>query len=307
MEFPKNEVMTLIMNGMKGGDTDTESWAIPALLTFYYFLLMNAKVVVTDSIMPLFNSSKEITDTLVLDSPHQSIKYILQKQNFNIDDVYPNLVKLITFYSINIDVYGDGGKPNWNHLNEISRDIATDLISVFEFMKKKQRNDKRDSLYENEASNYILYFKKLGGEKQMGLISKVVDSYASFYSAKDYSSYGLVRPVGLVAGVILKTDLKTLSTMEEDLKLMLIGELRRWTGSVISGNAKGYVKLRGNELDAALKDFVEIFFNEVFKEYCDKDVSTLKSRLNRFSAGCEAYYIVNYKNKKSLEEENQDA
>lgn len=299
--------MTLIMNGMKGGDTDTESWAIPSLLTFYYFLLMNAKVIVTDSILPLYNSSKEIKETLVLDSPHQSIKYILKQQNFNIDEVYNSLVKLMAFYSINLDVYADGGKPNWNHLNEISRKLSTDLISVFEFLKKKQRNDKRDSFYENEASNYILYLKILGGEKEMSLISRVVDSYASFYSAKDYSSYGLVRPVSLIADVILKTDLKTLTTMEDDLKLMLIGELRRWTGSIISGSAKGYVKLRGNELNSALENFAELFFNEVFKDYCDGDVSTLKSRLNRFAAGCEAYYVVNYKNKKSSEEEIQDA
>jgi CRISPR-associated protein Csc3 len=301
MEYPEKEIMTMMLTGMKGEDSDTASWAVPSFLGMFYYLLINAKVVVTDSLLPIYNSQQEIKETVIFDAPHQAIKYIIPQRNLNLDEVYENLVKLMSVYSIHIDVYSDGGKPNWSQLGDISKNIATDLISVFKFLKKKQRKDGRDSIYRDEAITYIEHFKILGGEKVMEVISEIVDSYARFYRPKGYSSYGIVRPVGIVADMIIKNDSETLKR-EDTLKLFLEGELRRWANSVINDNAKGIILLRGHELEKAIEDFVNLFFKQVYKDYCKSEVAFLRSKLNQFSGGCEAYFVKKYMNKKTEEE-----
>ncbi len=108
----------------------------------------------------------------------------------------------------------------------------------------------------------------------------------------------------------LKTDPETLS-MEDDTKLILIGELMRWTGSVMSDSAKGFIKTKGlkeqgKNLNEGLKDFAEYFYDEIFKKYCHSDISLLRSRLNGFLGGCEAYYVANCRIKRSEEEKEND-
>jgi CRISPR-associated protein Csc3 len=307
MDFPEKENMNLIMTCLKGGESDTESWTTPTLLSFFYFIMLNAKVVVSDSVIPLYNSQHELKESIVLDSVHSSIKNILSSTHLNIDEIYPNFEKLMACYSIHIDTYSDGGKPNWNQFNEISRGLSTDLLEVFKFMEVKQRKDKRDGTTHTEANLYLKYLDILGGAKEMSLIKQTVDLYAKFYSAEGYSSYGIRRPVTLLTDFLLKTDPQTL-TMEEDTKLMLVGELMRWTSSVIGKTAKGFALLRGKELNDSLNDFVNFFYDEIFKKYCQSDVSLLRNRLNGFLGGCEAYYVANYKNyKNNNEEEQKDA
>lgn len=305
IDFPEKENMNLIMSSIKGGDTDTESWTIPTLLAFFYFIMLNSKVVLTDSLIPLYNSQYEIKDSIIFDSPHNSIQNILKKQSFNIDEIYDSLVKLMTCYSIHIDTYSDGGrKPNWNQFNEISRGINTDLFEIFKFMEIKLRKDKRNLNIE-QAKTYLKYLDILGGNKEMSIIKNTVQRYAIFYSAKGWSSYGITRPVRVITDMLLKTDPETLA-MEDDMKLFLIGELRRWVGAVIGRSAKGYILIRGKELNDCLNDFTEYFYDEIFKKYCKSDISLLRNRLNGFLGGCEAYYVANYKIEQS-EEEDENA
>jgi hypothetical protein len=99
--------------------------------------------------------------------------------------------------------------------------------------------------------------------------------------------------------------------MEDDTKLILIGELMRWTGSVMSDSAKGFIKTKGlkeqgKNLNEGLKDFAEYFYDEIFKKYCHSDISLLRSRLNGFLGGCEAYYVANCRIKRSEEEKEND-
>lgn len=183
--------------------SDTRSWAIPALLSFFYFIMLNSKVVVTDSLIPLYNSQYEIKESIIFNSPHHSIQNILKNQNFNIDEIYDALVRLMTCYSIHIDTYSNGGKPNWNQFNEISNGINTDLFEIFKFMKKNKKE-----LFENDAKIYLEYLKILGGNKEMSIIKNVVERYAIFYSAGGLSSYGIRRPVTVITDMLLKTNPK---------------------------------------------------------------------------------------------------
>jgi hypothetical protein len=49
-----------------------------------------------------------------------------------------------------------------------------------------------------------------------------------------------------------------------------------------------YLLFRGLE-EPAVRAFVEYFFQKIFKDDCYGERGTLRSRLNRFKDGCEAY------------------
>ncbi len=43
--------------------------------------------------------------------------------------------------------------------------------------------------------------------------------------------------------------------------------------------------------EPAVREFVRYFHEQVFTVYCQKERGILRSRLNRFKDGCEAYYV----------------
>ena len=43
--------------------------------------------------------------------------------------------------------------------------------------------------------------------------------------------------------------------------------------------------------ESAVREFVRYFYEQVFTVYCQKERGILRSRLNRFKDGCEAYYV----------------
>ncbi|MGH7991858.1 MAG: hypothetical protein ACREDS_16910, partial [Limisphaerales bacterium] len=61
----------------------------------------------------------------------------------------------------------------------------------------------------------------------------------------------------------------------------------------------------------AIRNFVTIFHQEVFKDYCQGERGLLRNRINRFKDGCEAYYISKYKKRDQdaaeLEETEEDS
>jgi len=43
--------------------------------------------------------------------------------------------------------------------------------------------------------------------------------------------------------------------------------------------------------DPAIREFITYFYKQVFSTYCQGERGVLRSRLNRFKDGCEAYYV----------------
>ena len=125
--------------------TDTESWAVPTFLGLLMPLVFNAKVVVTESQIPLYHSGEEWKETVILNAPHPFVKHILSTVEIRIDQIEEALKKIVAVYDINIDVFQKDGKPQWQHLNEIGRNIDTDPLYVFHYLEAFRRKQGWDS------------------------------------------------------------------------------------------------------------------------------------------------------------------
>jgi len=287
MQYPPDSFPALIFFGMKAGsrDSDTEAWVLPAFLALTLPLILNVKVVVSESPVPLFATGSDFKETVVFDGPHPYLSHLLTAGRIRIDSVYDNLVRLTGIYTLNIDTFADGPRPNWNQLNGIARRIATDPTWIFAYLRKQQRGD---SFYAGDASRYIRLYQQIGGN--MSLIKGCVDRYTVFYSG-GYKSHSITKPVDMVAKAIISSEP---GIDQEDLKLEMRGELMKWTARVRARQAEGYAKFWGKDVETqempAIREFVSFFYDEVFQGYCRGERGVLRSRINRFRDGCEAYY-----------------
>jgi CRISPR-associated protein Csc3 len=287
MQYPPDSFPALVFFGMKAGsrDSDTEAWVLPAFLALALSLVLNVKVVVSESPVPLFASGDDFKETVVFDGPHPYLGHLLTADRIRIDRVHENLARLTGIYLLNMDTFADGPRPNWNQLNGVVRRIATDPLWIFAYLRRQQRGD---SFYAGDASRYIQLYQQIGGN--MSLIKGCVDRYTVFYSG-GYKSHSITKPVDMVAKTIINSEP---GIDPEDLKLEIRGELMQWMDRVRRRQAEGYAKFWGKDVETqempAIRDFVDYFYDEVFQGYCRGERGVLRSRINRFRDGCEAYY-----------------
>jgi len=300
MEFDPNDMATFYFCGIPTlgkKPTDTASWAIPTFVTFLMSVVFNAKVVVSESIIPLFASGEEWKETVRLDAPHGFVTHLLGKDRFRLDEVLDALRCLASVYDLNVDVFKDGTDPKWTRLAGVARDLDTDKFYVFHYLRMWQRRKDtsqqwRDRLPPNMASRYLQTYFYIGGEK-MSLIQAVGERCFRFYGPDGFASNAILRAVSLVEDVIINSPPEACA---EDIRLQMRGEVLRFMGRVGNkGGAKGFHYLPPDKESIAIADFVEFFFKEVFLNYCNGERALLRDRRNRFNAGVEAWYQANWR------------
>ena len=314
MEFDTNDLGTFYFCGMPTlgkNPTDTESWALPTFIALLMPLVFNAKVVVTESQIPIYHSSEEWKETVVLDAPHSFARHILKQDKLRIDEIEPALRKVAASYDINIDVFQKDRSPQWQHLNEIARNIDTDPLYVFHYLevfRRKQGWDSFPKQRDGEPSipeRYIQVYHHIGGDK-MSLIEEVANRCFKFYSPNNFRPNSVLKVVTLVEDVIVNSEPKICS---EDLNYQAIGEVSNLMQRVRSSRARGYARLPVAEEASAIREFVEHFYHAVFVEYYEGERGLLRQARNRFNAGINAWYQVNWRqfqNKKIEENSNAD-
>ena len=321
MEFDTNDLATFYFCGIPTlgkSPTDTESWAVPTFLGLLMPLVFNAKVVVTESQIPLYHSSEEWRETVVLNAPHSFVRHILGKDKLRIDEIEPALCKVTASYDINIDVFQKDGKPQWQHLNEVGRNIDTDPLYVFHYLEAFRRKQGWDSFpkpREGESSipeRYIQTYHHIGGDK-MSLIEEVSKRCFKFYSTynrktrkHNFTPNSVLKVITRVEDVIINSERKICPV---DLKYQAIGEVSNLMRLIRSGSAQGDHRLNRAEEASAIHDFVEYFYDEIFMKYYDGERGMLRQRRNRFNAGVNAWYQVNWRQfqtKKAKEDNNAD-
>jgi CRISPR type I-D-associated protein Csc3/Cas10d len=118
----------------------------------------------------------------------------------------------------------------------------------------------------------------------------------------------MLKPVDIVAKAIINSPL---NIEPDDLLWQIQGELKNWLDRVRSRQATGRAMFWGKNIDAkempALRAFVEYFYYEVYVDYCQEERGILRSRLNRFKDGCEAYYVSWRAKQRIQETPEQDA
>ena len=311
MEFDTNDLGTFYFCGIPTlgkNPTDTESWALPTFIGLLMPLVFNTKVVVTESQIPLYHNSEEWKETVVLDAPHAFARHLLRQDKLRIDEVEPALRKVAASYDINIDVFQKDRSPQWQHLNEIARNIDTDPLYVFHYLEAFRRKQNWDSFpkpRDQEPSipeRYIQTYRYIGGDK-MSLIEEVASRCFKFYGPDNFKPNSILKVLTLVEDVIVNSEPKICPA---DLKYQAIGEVSNLMQRVRSSRAQGYAKLPIGEEASAIREFVEHFYHAVFVEYYEDERGLLRQARNRFNAGVNAWYQVNWRQfqTKKTEENN---
>ncbi len=311
-EYPPDSYPGMCFFGMRAGkdDNDTASWAMPALLALALPLVTGAKVVISEMLLPLFSSGHDFQETVVFDAPHPYLSRLLDesedpqhKNRVRVNRVLNKLELLTQVYQVNIETYAKGGKPEWKHLLGIVRDLETDPLYVFSYLRSQ---DRIQSYYASSIDAYIGLYRRVCKElldrairegmldmqeDNLGNIQHCVDRYVVFYHG-GYESHSILKPVDIVAKAIVNSPLEI---EDDDLLLQIQGEVKNWLDRVRSKQAVGRAMFWGKEIETqeapAIREFVRYFYEQVFTIYCQKERGILRSRLNRFKDGCEAYYV----------------
>ena len=124
--------------------TDTDAWIIPALLAIGIPLLLDVKVVASSSFVPIFSSGADFRETAVLDGPHAFINRIWGRDRFRVDELEHSLLRLLNLYDLHLDVFGEGRKPHWPLINQVTQDVVTDPYAVFGYYERKPRRERQE-------------------------------------------------------------------------------------------------------------------------------------------------------------------
>ncbi len=278
--------------GMKAtsDDTDSAAWAMPAFLALALPLITGAKVVISEMTLPLFSSGRDFRETVIFDAPHPYLDRLLKDKRLRVNQLESRLSLLASLYTVNLDTYAKGGKPEWQHLSAIARDLDTDPLLLFSYLHEQERRDGRDSFRAEDAERYIHIYTEIL-EADVSKIEQCVDLYTVFYQG-GWRSHSVLKPVDIVARAIINSPL---DIEDADLLWQIQGELKNWLDRVRTRQAKGRAMFYREEItekeEPAIRAFVHFFYNAVFKEYCQGERGILRSRINQFKDGCEAYYM----------------
>jgi CRISPR-associated protein Csc3 len=304
--------------------TDTEAWVLPAFYALALPLLLNVKVVASASFVPLYTSAAAFRETVILDSMHPTVQQALGTDRLRIDEIIPALKRLLSFYDLHTDVFAEGFDAHWGQLGAVVRDVLTDAYNVFVYYDRKRRagGEPKGEGSSNAATNggngptregiplweqqkYLDIYNTLGGTADMGVIGKLVDSYAEFYRAdfgKLSSGYAVLKP--------LRTAIDTTTNSsprlaKDDLVEIISGELNDLMERIQDGQADGWNPITTNKAlgtwperlaqsRSKIQAFAQQFVDDLFVGLCQEDRATLREMANRLNSAARFHYLTHY-------------
>lgn len=313
--------------------TDTDSWIVPVFYALTLPLLLNVKVVVSSSFVPIYMSGAEFRQTALLDGPHGFTKYVLPDDRFHVNELEASMMRLLRLYQLHLDVFGEPKDMHWGLINTLAKDVATDPLYVFSYYERKQRKPKDDEAKRGkkgagDSSNgdgvppftvnrYMAIYETLKTRRNnpMSFIRNIVDAYATFYRAENVkAAYAVLRPLATAMDVVVDSDSKT---DDDDLLLLVAGALNDDQERVRSGQAEGYDPIATNKAlgtyperlalsRQAIETFAQLFLDQVFKKYCNGDRGILRERANRLRSAARFYYLSKYTRRDQVTEDNDE-
>jgi CRISPR-associated protein Csc3 len=296
--------------------TDADAWALPAFYGLALPLLLNIKVAVTASFLPIYSTGADFKETAILDGPETFVWHILGRERFRVDETVSAIFRLLALYDLHLDVFAERSDEHWPQLGAVARDVATDLYYVFHYYNQKgrrtqsaRRKKKGDSgrpimegIPEWDVELYWRIYQMLGGETGMGVIGQVVHSYHQFYEAEDLrSAYGVLKPLDLAMDATIGSDPKT---ERDDLALIIAGAVNDLMTRIRDKRADGRdpiwrdtnlsVPERLSKSQRLIETFTDDFLDKLFQGYCNGDRATLRERANRIRSAGHFYYLRNY-------------
>lgn len=316
ISFPENQTLTFFFIGLPPGrePTDIESWVMPAWLAFTLPLVMDVKVVASESPVPPFLNGADFEQTVLLDGEHQAIRSLIRKDNYRLDSILPRqsnqrqfspLNSLSAAYCIHLEVNRKkDGNPDWGKLAALARDLETSPLYVFHYLNKWLRKQERDFVSIAKISLYLefyYYFDPEGGA--VNQLRELTRLYRCFYRAKKRfaKANAILKPIDEAADVILKID-KSLASNNQSLIDIVAARLAKLMNNVRRKAAEGKPTLAfvdgkwkpalaQEEERQAVYNFAQYFVEEIFDKNFKCDRARLAGiQLNLIRDTCEYLY-----------------
>lgn len=334
ISFSEKETLTFFFIGLPPGrePTDTESWVTPAWLAFALPLVLDVKVVVSESPVPPFISGAEFEQTVLLDGEHQAISSLIKKDNYRLDSILPcksakrefsPLNALTAAYAIHLEVNRKkDGDPDWGKLADLARDLATSPLYVFHYLNKwLRKQDKIESVPIAKIRLYLdlyHYFEPEG--KTVNQLRELTALYRRFYRAKKFNAKAnaILKPIDEAADIILKID-KALVTNTESLTDVVAARLSKLMNNVrrkaaegkptlIFVNVKWKIALNAEAELQAVHDFAKYFVEVIFEGSFKGDRARLAgTQLNLIRDTCEYLYrLADYEERRNITQEQPE-
>jgi len=278
--YPDDEPLTFLFFGIphrkppKREVTDTETWVVPAFLGMVLPMVLDAKVVVSASPVPLFVSGADFPETVILDAPNPFVQSVLAPSRasghasanndhaiasehiainfprFRLDDILPSLQTMTAAYTIHLDAHADTSAKDyyrWGEFSKVSAQLATSPLYAFHYLERaydqKTKNIKEEriksAIKQRMSQLYIQYVEQFlkGGLQAMSIPRELTEKYRAFYRAKSYKSNSILKPIADAADVLLDADKRLFD--DDGLKETIIGALSALMERVHKKQAEG--------------------------------------------------------------------
>ncbi len=313
LSYP-NEPLTFFFMALPPGRdaTDTESWVMPSWLAFALPLVLDVKVVASESPIPPFISGADFEQTTVLDGEHQAISTLVKQSSYRLDAILPRqpnrfspLNALSAAYCIHLEVNRKkDGDPDWGKLAALARDLETSPLYVFHYLSKLLRKLDWDTAPVEKIKLYQdFYYCFDPTGKDMNQLRRLTQLYRRFYRSKQRNAKpnAVLKPIDEAAAVILKID-KASVTCTESLIEAVGGRIAKLMNNVGRGTAEGkrtFILVDGKwkraltseEERQAIYEFAQFFVKEIFENTFKSDRARLAgTQLNLIRDTCDYIY-----------------
>ncbi|GAB4284737.1 MAG: hypothetical protein Fur0025_15740 [Oscillatoriaceae cyanobacterium] len=290
------------------GDTVTEAWVQPALLTIALPLLLGVRVVATSSNVPLYESDRHFTASTVFDGIANFWSVLQFPHHVRVQQLEPILTRLLIAYSLHLDNRSKPPDARWQAFNGTARDAMTDVLNIFAIAQEGFRRDNRDNPTAEEVKRYWQFAEIwVKGDKimtnKLNLTYRLVKEYRSFYQVNPNkeSSHAILLPLSKTLEIILSVppDID-----EADLILQAAGQLKdaierqpAYTRPIIMDKATDIATRNAKEL-TAIHTFIQTCVRDLFGQMYRGDRALLQENRNRIKSGAEfAYRLLSLEEK----------
>lgn len=307
LDFPDDTPFTVAIIGIPPGRdaTDSEAWVNPAWLSLLLPLMLDVKVVATESPLPLLHEADELDETIFFDAPHDYLSTLIGRERINLDQLLPRLQALTVAYMIHIDSNADfsQGKYNWHRLPPLVRNLATNSLWAAAYLQKWQRKQELDTIPTDRAQLYLQYIQILDalrapkGGINMTRAQQLTTLYRQFYRHSfggKLNSNKILRPLNIASKAILNADSRLFSSREEVVEVVH-AELYSFMERVERGSADGRFPKGSDRTsrEAAMQAFAKYFAGDIYWDALAHDSAALRGKqLNLLKSACELVYRV---------------
>jgi CRISPR-associated protein Csc3 len=316
LNYP-NEPMTFFFMALPPGRdaTDTESWVMPSWLAFALPLILDVKVVASESPVPPYISGADFEQTTILDGEHQTIATLVKRDTYRLDGILPRkpnqfspLNALSAAYCIHLEVNRKkDGDPDWGKLAALARDLETSPLYVFHYLSKLVRKLDWDTAPVEKIKLYQQFYYCFDPEgKDMTQLRQLTQLYRRFYRAKNkypkpLSPNAVLKPIDEATHVILRGDKALLSNTESLTEAVAarIAKLMTNVGRKTAEGKRTFVFVDGEwkraltneEERQAIYEFARFFVKDLFENTFKGDRARLAgTQINLIRDTCDYIY-----------------